>query len=280
MKKVVVFIAMIGMMLGMCACSSEKAGDNETKESKVTKVEESESIVAEESGAESTESHSEEAEEVEQETLQQEEAEVYSWEEISVTIPEAWRDKYFVQETSRGLVFYQKASYEKETGYGQLCSIVRNENMFDYPSAEVIGYTDQYIYYILFPTDVTALPEDAGIKQEYSTMKGYRNLSKAVTINSESARYDAKEFCLPLSGVKEIPSEYLYCLDKQEVRIARSEIYARYGVIFEEEDLNEHFTACSWYTPTVEAAAFDEGVLSQIELDNIAILTEREGKLK
>lgn len=285
MKKLVVFITMVALMVGMCACSAEKSTDNETKESKVTKVEESkepESTV-EEPAMESTEIQSEETEQVEQEVQQQEVEEgpeVYTYEEITVTIPDAWKDKYYVKETQRGLSFFHKASYEKVEGYGQLCSIVRNDNMFDYPSYKVIGYTDQYIYYMLFPTDVTALPEDAMIKQEYSSIKGYRDLTKAVTIDSESARYDAKEFVLPLSAVKEIPSDYLYCLDKQEVRIARSEIYARHGVIFEEEDLNEHFTACSWYTPTVEAAAFDEGLLSQIELDNIVILTEREGKMK
>ena len=58
--------------------------------------------------------------------------------------------------------------------------------------------------------------------------------------------------------------------------LARNEIYARHGYIFENKDLQQYFAGKSWYTPRYTAAQFDESVLSNVEQRNIALILRYE----
>lgn len=74
------------------------------------------------------------------------------------------------------------------------------------------------------------------------------------------------------------PEELTY-LSEAECKIARNEIYAHHGMIFEGEDMIEHFSQMSWYQPTVPKDSFDESVLNEIEKKNIDIIHNYEVKM-
>ena len=53
--------------------------------------------------------------------------ESYDWQDVRITIPQAWKDKYVVKEDANGVSFYQAASNEKEESMGFLCGIYRSD---------------------------------------------------------------------------------------------------------------------------------------------------------
>ncbi|WP_281532543.1 YARHG domain-containing protein [Anaerocolumna aminovalerica] len=63
---------------------------------------------------------------------------------------------------------------------------------------------------------------------------------------------------------------------KNVLLVARNEIYARYGRIFENEDLNNYFRAQLWYEPRFTAEEFDTSILNDYEIKNIQTIHEAE----
>ena len=89
-------------------------------------------------------------------------------------------------------------------------------------------------------------------------------------INAESIE---KEFLLPESNSRILEADELSGMIKEELRIARNEIYARYGWRFESEELADYFEGKSWYTAGENV---DDTVLSDVERTNIALIAEME----
>ncbi len=67
-------------------------------------------------------------------------------------------------------------------------------------------------------------------------------------------------------------------MGKDDLRIARNEIYARHGRKFDSADLKERFGTCSWYNGTVDADKFDYSVFSEVEKKNLKLIEEMEKK--
>jgi len=66
---------------------------------------------------------------------------------------------------------------------------------------------------------------------------------------------------------------------KNVLLVVRNEIYARYGRIFENEDLNNYFRAQLWYEPRFTAEDFDTSILNDYEIKNIETIHEVEKDL-
>lgn len=56
------------------------------------------------------------------------------------------------------------------------------------------------------------------------------------------------------------------------IHLAKNEIYARHGYIFQDADLSNYFMGCVWYQPAVEGSAFDDAVLNAYERQNLQML--------
>lgn len=82
-----------------------------------------------------------------------------------------------------------------------------------------------------------------------------------------------EEFLLPESNSRVLEEEELLGMTKAELRIARNEIYARYGWRFESEELADHFEGKAWYVPGENV---DDAILSDVERANIKLITEME----
>lgn len=83
------------------------------------------------------------------------------------------------------------------------------------------------------------------------------------------------QFMQPESNARLLTEEDLAGMTKQQLRIARNEIYARYGWLFKDEELAMYFKLKSWYIPYENIT---DDVLSEVELANQNLIAEMEKK--
>lgn len=82
-----------------------------------------------------------------------------------------------------------------------------------------------------------------------------------------------ESYILEHSATTHLTDEDLKPLSKDELRLARNEIYARHGFIFKAEDLATYFSEKSWYTQNPD---FTEDSLSYIEHSNVSLILSYE----
>lgn len=84
-------------------------------------------------------------------------------------------------------------------------------------------------------------------------------------------------YVLPQSDSKKLKKSDLYGLSKEELRIARNEIYARHGRRFQDEELQEYFDEQDWYDGYIEPEDFvDSQMLSKLERRNAKFILKFE----
>ena len=79
--------------------------------------------------------------------------------------------------------------------------------------------------------------------------------------------------------IKDSDTRYITTIDieklnENECNIARLEIYARYGVIFNDDGLQQQFTKKSWYKRMVEAEDFDVTEFNEYEAANLKFIED------
>lgn len=82
-----------------------------------------------------------------------------------------------------------------------------------------------------------------------------------------------EEFFFPESNSRILKAQELSGMTKVELRIARNEIYARYGWRFESEELADYFERKAWYAAGENV---DDTILSDVERANIELIAEAE----
>lgn len=207
----------------------------------------------------------------------------FTWEEITISIPDFWEGKYRIEQNENGFSLIQTASYEKQEGMGFLFGFYRTDWLvLEDPGATPLAYTDTQTYYISQPTDVNYYFEDKQISDEYQKMyEPIWLVAESMEIDKEGVQYNPDEFILPLSSKVLLKEEdSLLNFSDNDLSIARNEIYARHGRQFDSTYLQNYFEACSWYEGTIPAKEFDESVLSQIEKDNLQTIKEAEETYK
>lgn len=84
------------------------------------------------------------------------------------------------------------------------------------------------------------------------------------------------DYIIPYSDRERITESDIEYLSLQEINYAKNEIYARHGRKFKSRELNEYFNSKSWYCGTIDPEDFSEDMLSQVEKDNVKMLSELE----
>lgn len=112
-----------------------------------------------------------------------------------------------------------------------------------------------YNYYSSETPSSSSGSNDSGSSSSAKTNSGY-------VIADSSSRY--------------ISSSELSGLSKWQCCVARNEIYARHGRMFERNDLQSYFNNCTWYTPRVSASSFNENVLNAYERENVKTIKAYE----
>ncbi len=83
-------------------------------------------------------------------------------------------------------------------------------------------------------------------------------------------------YMLPNSDNRYIDASELEGMTKEELKIARNEIYARHGRKFADQDLQEHFNQQEWYYPEIGASEFQNSVLNDYERANCDTIMQYE----
>lgn len=211
-------------------------------------------------------------EESAQEGMKQPKGDTYTWQEITITLPETWKDRYMIQEEENGFSIIQKASYEVDENYGYLFGFYRDNEFVNYGAGEtLLAYTPEGVfYYLMQPTDVSFYYEDEDISQDYGDMsEDMLDIVDSIQINVEDISFDGEEYILPHSSFQTVSPEELLNLTDNELMIAKNEIYARHGRKFENSYLQSYFDTCSWYQGSIAPETFEEDELSQTEKDNL-----------
>ena len=83
-------------------------------------------------------------------------------------------------------------------------------------------------------------------------------------------------YILPDSATRRLTQADVADLTWEQCCLARNEIYARHGRIFQTPQIAAYFEAQSWYHGTVPAASFDNNTLSPVEHANVDFLAGYE----
>ena len=97
-------------------------------------------------------------------------------------------------------------------------------------------------------------------------------------VQESTAQEDTEaEYIFADSDKKLLTKKQLRECTKKELRLARNEIYARYGVIFDDEQLDNYFKDKSWYAPKMTLEEFyEKKELNDIEEENVALIGKIE----
>lgn len=133
--------------------------------------------------------------------------------------------------------------------------------------------------------DVQSAPEsatapasssDAGTSTSSAASTSSSSSSSASTSSSSSVRANA-EYILPESNSRVYSEREFWPLSDYELFIARNEIFARRGRMFDSDILKEYFSAQPWYTGTYPPDEFDSKVtLNEYEKQNANNILELE----
>lgn len=101
------------------------------------------------------------------------------------------------------------------------------------------------------------------------------------TEEEEPGQYDGpaendSEYIIPDSDTRRLTVDEVKALSREERRLAKNEIYARHGRLFQDSELQDYFYGKSWYWGTIEPGDFDESIFSKTEKANIRLLAKYE----
>lgn len=85
------------------------------------------------------------------------------------------------------------------------------------------------------------------------------------------------DFIFPDSSERYLEEGELEVLDPWELKIARNEIYARHGRMFNSVELVEYFGGKNWYVPSVTPENFTDDMLNEYERYNTRLIAGYEG---
>ena len=126
---------------------------------------------------------------------------------------------------------------------------------------------------------------DEGMNHDMESTAEYLQWESTVIQDSDMLKrtWDAgdtlgngEEYILPGSDRRIITESELDGLTKEEVKLARNEIYARHGRKFDDEALTAYFSQFDWYYPSIEPEDFQESMLNSYEVTNRDIIVQYE----
>lgn len=102
--------------------------------------------------------------------------------------------------------------------------------------------------------------------------RGWINLNE---INRDTTE-NSLNYILPYSSERLLIEDDIRNLSMEQLTLARNEIYARHGRIFQDETIRAHFESQSWYHGTIAPEDFSANLLSEIEQKNIEFIRTYE----
>lgn len=124
---------------------------------------------------------------------------------------------------------------------------------------------------------------EAKIKQddilETDTASEMETEEAEVTEETDGTEEKDESYILEESDSRYYNGEELGLMSKDELRLARNEIYARHGYIFKDQELQKYFESKSWYTPVSPSVAQNmvwDDILNEYERYNLNTIKNME----
>ncbi|MCD8364630.1 MAG: YARHG domain-containing protein [Clostridiales bacterium] len=99
------------------------------------------------------------------------------------------------------------------------------------------------------------------------------------TVEEADSAEETAKYIIADSDSRYLTTEDLEGLTAEELRIARNEIYARHGRMFDDEALQEYFNSKEWYTGTIAPEDFTESMLNDYERENAYTISAYETEM-
>lgn len=123
--------------------------------------------------------------------------------------------------------------------------------------------------------DIGCMTEDESYESDYAETESANDaVAYDSVIDNEPAVNDVSPVDYSILSTRKLTDEELSGLTKEDLRIARNEIYARHGYIFKSQDLRDYFSSKSWYQPTCSDASSLS--LNEYELYNVDLIKRHE----
>ena len=107
-----------------------------------------------------------------------------------------------------------------------------------------------------------------------------RDFYNEIIVVPTSVKPASSEYILPQSSTRLLTYADVSGLSADLCRLARNEIFARHGRMFNDAYLQNYFNSQSWYHGTIPAASFNNNLLSQTEMQNAVFLEKYEKSLR
>lgn len=118
-----------------------------------------------------------------------------------------------------------------------------------------------------------AWSSSAGQSGGTSTDASAGTTSVETTAETAAAAVSGTDYIFPDSSNRALTTAEVAGLSKDQLKIARNEIFARHGYIFTTPEMKSYFESKSWYHGSIPNESFDtEAMLSQVEKDNIKLI--------
>lgn len=112
--------------------------------------------------------------------------------------------------------------------------------------------------------------------EDYYEEDFFENQSEEENLEESQFEVMSQDYILPDSSSRFLSKSDLNGLSAEECRIARNEIYARHGRMFNDEALQEYFESFDWYYPSIQPDDFEETMLNEYEIANRDLIVEYE----
>lgn len=121
----------------------------------------------------------------------------------------------------------------------------------------------------------TANPENTGNLNDETESDAESGFDEPTSEQTDNI----SDFVLPYSNSVYYERTDIEGLSSEECRIARNEIYARHGRIFQSSDLQAYFEQFDWYEAMYDADSFDASVLNGYEKSNLDLISNYETEM-
>lgn len=117
-------------------------------------------------------------------------------------------------------------------------------------------------------------------EEKFNTVEDSETAEEKNTIDEENLEtVEESEYILENSDVEYLTKKDLVGFSAEQCRLARNELYARHGRLFDDENLQKYFDNCSWYQGRIPASDFEESMLSEVEIANRDLIVEYEKEM-
>ena len=157
-----------------------------------------------------------------------------------------------------------------------------NKNTTDKSDAGVSEKNSEKIAEKIEDADKTKETESTTIKNKdlkYAKIYGEESENESANSNinnSTSNAITSSDYILPGSDRKYLTNDDLKNLNADTCRLARNELYARHGRLFDDAVLQNYFNGKSWYRGTIKPEDFTESMLNSYEIYNRDLIVEFE----